>query len=253
MDFELLLVLLTLLTGLVWGWDRWLRRREGIDRERDPWYIDLPRSLFPVILAVLLIRGFVAEPFRIPSGSMLPTLQSGDFILVNKAAYGLRLPVLGTRILGDGEPERGDVAVFRYPEDPSQDYIKRIIGLPGDEIRYEDRTFYVNGERLEQEGERRYNGYGVDNGELALLRREHIAGHTHPILLHPGSRAREFTYTVPEGSYFAVGDNRDRSADSRVWGPVEDEHLLGEAFLIWMSWEADGGGIAWHRIGQGIE
>jgi len=161
--------------------------------------------------------------------------------------------VLGTRILGDGEPERGDVAVFRYPEDPSQDYIKRIIGLPGDEIRYEDRTFYVNGERLEQEGERRYSGYGVANGELALLRREHIAGHTHPILLHPASRAREFTYTVPEGSYFAVGDNRDRSADSRVWGPVEDEHLLGEAFLIWMSWDADSGGIAWHRIGQWIE
>ncbi|MFP4648501.1 MAG: signal peptidase I [Halorhodospira sp.] len=252
MDFELLLVILTLLTGLVWAWDHWLRRREQIDRDRDPWYIDLPRSLFPIIMIVLLVRSFAAEPFRIPSGSMLPTLQSGDFILVNKAAYGLRLPVLGNRVLGDGRPERGEVAVFRYPEDPSQDYIKRIIGLPGDEIRYEDRTFYINGEALEQEGERRYEGPGAQ-GETVLRSQEQVAGHPHAILHHADAQSGRFTYTVPEDSYFVVGDNRDRSADSRVWGPVPDDYLVGEAFLIWMSWDAEGSGIAWDRIGQRIE
>ncbi|MBK1726475.1 signal peptidase I [Halorhodospira neutriphila] len=251
MDFELLLVLLTLITGLVWGWDRWLRRREGIDRRQDPWYIDLPRSLFPVILIVLLVRSFVAEPFRIPSGSMLPTLHTGDFILVNKAAYGLRLPVLGTRIAGGGEPERGDVAVFRYPRDPGEDYIKRVIGLPGDEIRYEDRTLYVNGEALEQGGRQRYAGLQADGRAWVL--RERIGGEAHRILHHRESPSQDFEYTVPEGSYFVIGDNRDRSADSRFWGPVADQYLVGEAFLIWMSWDPQQGRIAWQRIGNWID
>ncbi len=251
MDFELLLVLLTVGTGLVWAWDRWLRRREGIDRDRDPWYIDLPRSLFPIILIVLIIRSFVAEPFRIPSGSMLPTLQNGDFILVNKAAYGLRLPVLRDRVLGDGEPERGDVAVFRYPPDPSQDYIKRIIGLPGDEIRYEDRTFYINGDPLEQGEARPYTG-GRAQGP-AEVRQEHADGRQYEILHHEEARSPSFTYTVPEDEYFAVGDNRDRSQDSRAWGAVSDDHLAGRAFLIWMSWDSQHDRIAWDRIGQRIE
>ncbi|MBK5936905.1 MAG: signal peptidase I [Halorhodospira halophila] len=253
MNFEILLVVLTLLTGLVWGWDRWLRHRENIDRDRDPWYIDLPRSLFPIILIVLLVRSFVAEPFRIPSGSMLPTLQAGDFILVNKASYGIRLPVLRSRLFGDGEPERGEVAVFRYPVDPGQDYIKRVIGLPGDEIRYQDRTFYVNGERLEQEGQERYAGPGADPDQPSVLRTERVSGREYTILHHPASQSADFTYTVPEGKYFTVGDNRDRSADSRMWGPVSDDYLAGRAFLIWMSWDSEEGGIAWDRIGQRIE
>ncbi len=251
MDFELLLVVLTLLTGTIWAWDRWLRRREGIDRDRDPWYVDLPRSLFPIILIVLVVRSFVAEPFRIPSGSMLPTLQAGDFILVNKVAYGVRLPVLRDRLIGSGEPERGEIAVFRYPVDPSQDYIKRVIGLPGDEIRYEDRVFYVNGERFDQEGEERYARTDTDGP--AVIRTERVNDRSYRILHHPESPSGNFTYTVPEGEYFTVGDNRDRSADSRVWGPVSDDYLAGRAFLIWMSWDHEEGGIAWDRIGQRIE
>ncbi|MBK1734797.1 signal peptidase I [Halorhodospira abdelmalekii] len=251
MSFELLLVVLTLLSGLVWAWDRWLREREGVDRDQDPWYIDLPRTLFPIILIVLLLRSFAAEPFRIPSGSMLPTLQAGDFILVNKSAYGVRLPIVRTRLFGNGEPERGDVAVFRYPVDPSQDYIKRIIGLPGDEIRYQDRVFYVNGERLEQSDVGAYERGDVDGP--ALVRREQVGDREYQIVHHPDSPSGNFTYTVPEGQFFAVGDNRDRSADSRVWGPVSDDYLAGRAFIIWMSWDSQEGGIAWDRIGKRIE
>ncbi|WP_163141717.1 signal peptidase I, partial [Arhodomonas sp. KWT] len=148
-DFEALLVAVTLVTGVIWLWDRLVRRPRRVAEQRskdsDPWFIDLPRSLFPVILAVLVIRSFMVEPFRIPSGSMIPTLLPGDFILVNKFAYGLRLPVLHDKFLDVGEPDRGDVMVFRYPKDPSQDYIKRVVGLPGDTIRYENKHVYING------------------------------------------------------------------------------------------------------------
>ena len=251
MNFELLLVVLTLLSGLLWGWDKWLRGSEGIDRDQDPWYIDLPRSLFPVILIVLLLRSFVAEPFRIPSGSMLPTLHAGDFILVNKSAYGFRLPLVRTRLFGDGKPERGEVAVFRYPLDPSQDYIKRIIGLPGDKIRYHDRVFYVNGEPLEQSKVGPYQR--SDAGDSAVVYREEAGDNDYRILHHEESASANFTYEVPEGHYFAIGDNRDRSADSRYWGPVDDDYLAGRAMLIWMSWDSAEGGIARDRIGRSIE
>ncbi|BAU58313.1 signal peptidase I [Halorhodospira halochloris] len=251
MNFELLLVVLTILTALVWGWDKWLREREGVDRSQDPWYIDLPRSLFPIILIVLLLRSFIAEPFRIPSGSMLPTLQAGDFILVNKSAYGIRLPLLRTRLFGEGEPERGEVAVFRYPRDPSQDYIKRVIGLPGDEISYQNRVFYVNGEPLEQSHVGPYQR--SDAGGSARVYREQADDNEYRIIHHEEPATGSFTYTVPEGHYFTVGDNRDRSADSRVWGPVSDDYLAGRAMMIWMSWDSEEGGLAWDRIGQRIE
>lgn len=259
MDFELLLVVLTLLTGAVWAWDRWLRATPEASsdgdlpprrRDDDPWYIDLPRSLFPVILIVLLIRSFAAEPFRIPSGSMIPTLYAGDFILVSKTSYGVRLPVLGSRLFGGGKPDRGEVAVFRYPVDPSQDYIKRIIGLPGDEIRYEDRQLSVNGETVAQQQLGAFDGGGT--GEAFLLE-ETLGEATYRILVHPGSPPGSFEYTVPDGEYFVLGDNRDRSADSRMWGPVTDDQLVGRAFLIWMSWDSENRRLNWDRIGERIE
>src|SRR5690554_2945847 len=147
LDFETLLVAFTLITGIIWGWDK-LRSRRGEAPVGDdvPWWLDLSRSLFPVILAVLVIRSFVVEPFRIPSGSMVPTLLTGDFIVVNKFSYGIRLPVTHTKIIDVSEPERGDVVVFRYPLDENQDYIKRVIGLPGDLIEYRAKRLYVNGE-----------------------------------------------------------------------------------------------------------
>lgn len=251
MDFELLLVVLTVGTGAVWAWDRWLRRTgEERERDADPWYIDLPRSLFPVILIVLLIRSFAAEPFRIPSGSMIPTLHAGDFILVNKISYGVRPPVIGTRLFGSGQPERGEVAVFRYPADPSQDYIKRVVAIPGDEVRYADRRLFINGEPVEQVRRGAYEGPRTD--AEAEVFRETLGEISYDILIHPGSPGGSFEYTVPEDHYFVLGDNRDRSADSRMWGPVSDDQLVGRAFLIWMSWDGVESRIAWERIGDRI-
>lgn len=266
LDFELLLVLLTLATGVVWVWDR-TRRRAAASTAGDgaetsaqgpapapgpvsiPWWIDLARSLFPVILAVLVIRSFLVEPFRIPSGSMLPTLLVGDFILVNKFAYGLRLPVLHSEILALGSPQRGDVAVFRYPKDPSQDYIKRVVGLPGDQIRYVGKKLYVNGELMPQEIIGRYP---VEGAVEALEAFEDLGTVEHLILMHPDAPGRGFSYTVPQDAYFVMGDNRDRSSDSRFWGAVPGDHLVGEAFLIWMSWNAEHTTVNWERLGDGI-
>lgn len=254
-DFELLLVILTLVTGLVWGWDKWRRRgQRHVATEEPPrglaWWVDLASSLFPVILAVVVVRSFIVEPFRIPSGSMIPTLYNGDFILVNKFSYGIRLPVLHKEIISTGKPQRGDVMVFRYPLNPSQDYIKRVIGLPGDHIVYHDKQLYINGEPIEQLELGPYRG--PEQALDAVLRRELLFDTPHPIVVHRNSTDRSFSYVVPEGSYFVMGDNRDRSSDSRFWGPVPAENLVGKAFLIWMSWNPDEFGINWERIGNRI-
>lgn len=250
LDFEALLVLLTVVTGIVWFWDwRRDRRRRAGETVRRGWWTDLCRSLFPVILIVLVIRSFVVEPFRIPSGSMIPTLVPGDFILVSKFAYGIRLPVIHTKVLDIGEPERGDVIVFRYPVDPSQDYIKRVIGLPGDVVRYVDKRVYVNGELMEQA----VAGPWRPGKPQAQVRVEHLGDESHEILIYRNSASRGFAYEVPEGTYFMMGDNRDRSSDSRFWGPVPEENLVGEAFFIWMSWDHQDDSVHWSRIGNVIE
>jgi signal peptidase I len=270
LDFPTLLVLATFLTGTIWLLDAlvWAPRRraaaqaeksEGLrpeqvdDLQREPLLVEYSRSFFPIILLVLLLRSFVAEPFRIPSGSMMPTLLIGDFILVNKFAYGLRLPVLNTKFLDLGEPKRGDVAVFRYPENPSIDYIKRVVGLPGDHLAYYEKVLYVNGVPVEQETVSTYVGVGAGEAMTgASLRSEHLGDETHKILIQPGAPGVEGEFVVPEGQYFVMGDNRDNSNDSRYWGAVAEEHLVGRAFVIWMNWDAANGGITWSRIGQRI-
>lgn len=246
-DFELLLVLLTLVTGVVWAWDLIRRRRRGSkeDEGKVPWWIDLSRSLFPVIIAVLVIRSFVVEPFRIPSGSMVPTLLTGDFILVNKFTYGLRLPVLHTKVVSIGEPERGDVAVFRYPLNESEDYIKRIVGLPGDEVVYRHKHLYINGKLAEQQPVGPWPG-----PQQAEVFKEQLGDVEHKILIHTNYPDRGFDYRVPPHRYFVMGDNRDRSSDSRYWGTVPEENLVGRAFLIWMSWDAEDTAVKWGRIGD---
>jgi len=251
-DFELMLVILTTVTGIVWAWDLWRRRgaEQPVSQQQVAWWVDLSRSLFPVILAVLVIRSFLFEPFRIPSGSMIPTLYNGDFILVNKFTYGLRLPVIHTKILPLGEPARGDVVVFRYPLDPSQDYIKRVIGLPGDVIAYRNKQIFVNGEPVALQPLGRYTG--PDQDGPAVLLREMLDGVEHPIVLHADAEDRRFEYRVPAGHYFVMGDNRDRSSDSRFWGPVPESNLVGKAFLVWMSWSPEAFRINWERIGDRI-
>lgn len=273
-DFALLLVVLTAASGVVWLLDRLAlaparkRRAQALEamtalsqEERDarartalqePVAVEYARSFFPVLLLILLFRSFVAEPFKIPSGSMMPTLLVGDFILVNKFAYGLRLPVLDTKILAVGEPERGDVFVFRYPENPKEDYIKRVIGLPGDEITYRNKTLFVNGVEVAETDLGNYVGPSEPGRNLgnALVLQEKLGDVEHRILEIPNAWiGHEGSWTVPPGHYFAMGDNRDSSADSRFWGFVPEANLVGRAFVIWMNWN---GGIDFSRIGTVI-
>lgn len=251
-DFEAALVLATLVTGVFWVLDRYRWERRRGEDEKAPWPVEFSRSFFPVILAVLLLRSFLFEPFRIPSSSMVPTLLQGDFILVNKFGYGLRLPVLHTEILPLGEPARGDIAVFRYPPDPSKDFIKRVVGLPGDELTYRDKQLWLNGEPVPMEALGVYEGEGAPAYEVALLFEEILGEHRHSVLHVRGRDAADLRVEVPPGHYFVMGDNRDNSADSRRWGFVPERNLVGEAFLIWLSVDTDDWRLRFSRLGDTI-
>lgn len=257
--FEIALVVLTLVTGLVWLLDKMVlakRRtaRQGLlDDDAEPWYVDYSKAFFPVLLAVLVLRSFIAEPFRIPSNSMMPTLLTGDFILVNKFAYGLRLPINNHKFVEIGEPERGDVVVFRPPHHPDQDWIKRVMGLPGDRIAYYDNQVHVNGTPVGYVSHGRYEGRG-NGSEMtgAELLEEQLEGRPHQVLERTGLPFRdpgEGEWVVPEGQYFVMGDNRDNSEDSRYWGFLPERNLRGKAFLIWMHID---GGVDFSRIGDSI-
>ncbi|MFZ5594809.1 MAG: signal peptidase I [Pseudomonadota bacterium] len=225
---------------------------KGITKE--PVLVEYARSFFPIILIVLLLRSFLVEPFRIPSGSMMPTLLVGDFILVNKYAYGIRLPVINTKIIDVGEPRRGDIVVFRYPKDPSVDYIKRVVGVPGDRIGYYHKQIYVNGKPVEQSPVGTYTGVGAGlSMSGANVYRERLGDVQHDILIVSGRSSIEGEIQVPEGQYFVMGDNRDNSNDSRFWGFVPEENLVGRAFMIWMNWDSANGGVGWSRIGSSVE
>ena len=263
-DFSLILVLLTGLTGIIWLLDSLFLRRRRMDRAvqdqvqvvRDPIAVEYARSLFPILLIVLLFRSFLFEPFKIPSGSMIPTLLIGDFIVVNKYAYGLRLPVVNRKILSIGEPDRGDVVVFRYPVDPAVNFIKRMVGLPGDTIVYRDKRLFINGEEVPQAALGRYASSDVkcDTPRADAMRfRETLGEVTHDILIHEDSGSRDRQWVVPEGHYFVMGDNRDRSNDSREWGFVPEDHLMGRAVGIWLNFDYKKGCGDLSRIGNGIE
>lgn len=283
MNFALILFLLTVFTGVMWIAEKFYFRprrraeadakarefeianREAIDRgetsvikarndmyardTRMPWWLDYTAGLFPVILIVFLLRSFLFEPFRIPSGSMLPTLYIGDFILVNKYTYGVRLPVANTKIIDVGTPQRGDVMVFRYPMDESMDYIKRVVGLPGDTVSYVNKELRINGEVVKQT----LVGDWVDPFSMVTLqeRTEKLGEHEHRLAVdnrypaglrgqpYPrvGNACRYFsngfTCKVPQDQYFVLGDNRDNSEDSRYWGFVTEDMIVGKAVLIW--------------------
>ena len=271
-NFPLLLVIAVAVTGLLALFDRiWLapgRRRAVAAYEaqvaetdentlqrlnKEPLLIEYGKSFFPVLAIVLILRSFLVEPFQIPSGSMKPTLEIGDFILVNKFAYGIRLPVLETKIIPIGDPQRGDVMVFRYPNDPRINYIKRVVGLPGDRIGYADKQLTVNGHVGERERLRTLEDDEVPAGHplQALAKvdiyQEQLGDASHEARYKAMSQvppARE--WQVPEGNYFMVGDNRDNSNDSRywsapemspeLWGMVPDSYIVGKAFAVWMHW-----------------
>ncbi len=251
MNFALMLFVLLAGTGAFALADAVYFGRRRAKDDKEPWWIEYPKSFFPVILIVFLLRSFLVEPFKIPSGSMVPTLVVGDFILVNKFAYGVRLPIINRKIINVGEPRRGDVMVFRYPEDPSLDYIKRVIGLPGDRIVYSGKRLFIN--NVEQARKSMPDYLHRERIHYSRQFREKIGAVEHAILIEddapaavPFARPFPFrencnyniegvTCTVPPGYYFMMGDNRDNSADSRVWGFVPDENIVGKAFFIWFN------------------
>lgn len=286
-DFSLLLFVLSVVTFLFWLAERFYfkpqresaaanfsaqmaQRREDLSRQgitqvdttsaeasakllAQPWWLDWTAGLFPVIVTVFLLRSFLVEPFKIPSGSMMPTLLVGDLILVNKYDYGIRLPVLNKKIIEVGNPKRGDVMVFKYPKNPSIDYIKRVVGVPGDKVAYLNKRLYINGQLLSKD--RLPDFYNDEPNRMMYAQQfsENLTGVTHHILNYQEIRAdmpypEDFAHkencqysaegyvcTVPAGSYFMMGDNRDDSQDSRAWGFVPDSNIVGRAFFIWMN------------------
>ena len=286
MNFALILFVLVIVTGVAWVLDKLVflpRRRkaadvaiEEFDRQqsridkrfadenavqtrsklrdeklRQPWWLEYTASFFPVILAVFVVRSFVVEPFKIPSGSMVPTLLVGDFILVNKFEYGLRLPVTNTKITQGSPLSRGDVVVFRYPKDESVDYIKRVIGLPGDTVAYQDKQLTINGQPVpetplpdffddERQNYAKQFEETIGNKKNAILNNPAVppfvmGAYDYPYRDNCTYNSRGVICKVPPGHYFMMGDNRDNSADSRYWGFVPDQNIVGRAFFIWMN------------------
>ncbi len=297
LDFSTVLFAITAVTGIVWLLDVALLRPRRNQAARqagkdpaaipEPGTVDYARSFFPVALVVLVLRSFIFEPFRIPSDSMMPTLLDGDFIIVNKYAYGLRLPVINRKVIPIGSPQRGDVVVFRYPRDPSVNYIKRLIGLPGDHVQVRSDRITINGQPVPFKIISAYNDGCYINMQLA---EEHIGNHVHQSMLCPvplfpspvtpaGCNRSEsrgyycggdastgptvdamvgdapvFETTVPPGHYFMMGDNRDNSEDGRMWGFVPDDNLVGKATRIWFNWDLKrSGGPLWSRLGSAIK
>jgi signal peptidase I len=253
-DFSAALTLATFVTGIIAG-IYWLmqRSKQQVSGNNEPLVVEYAKSFFPVLLFVLVLRSFLVEPFRIPSSSMMPTLLIGDFILVNKFSYGIRLPVVNTKIIEVSEPQRGDVMVFRYPENPSLDYIKRVVGLPGDRVGYYDKQLFINGEPVELQSIGLYEGVGQGvNMSNASLMRELLPMQEHDILVMQERPSIEGEVVVPQGHYFMMGDNRDNSNDSRYWGTVPEENVVGKAFMIWMNWDSSNDGIDFERLGSSI-
>jgi signal peptidase I len=285
-NFSLLLFILTLVTLAYWlaerlyfvprrsrlaqeAADRWEKEqlarggelnqaaREAVMQRQlqQPWWLDWTAGLFPVILAVFLLRSFLFEPFKIPSGSMIPTLLVGDLILVNKFHYGVRLPVINKKIVANNDPQRGDVMVFRYPKDSSIDYIKRVVGVPGDEVSFRAQQLYLNGKPVPMEQKPPPGFYDEESRRYFAAFKETFGDTEHAILVNPQSQpyygpddriafpfrencrysAEGVTCKVPAGHYFMMGDNRDNSQDSRFWGFVPDQNIVGKAFFVWMN------------------
>jgi signal peptidase I len=267
MGFPAVLLLATVLTGVVWAVDAFILKKSRAGNVAEPVVVEMARSFFPVILIVFVLRSFLYEPFKIPSESMVPTLVVGDFILVNKYAFGVRLPVINKKIIDVGLPKRGDVMVFRYPENPSLDFIKRVVGTPGDKIVYKNKRLTINDVPVTTE---KLDSQTRVDDRLAFqsydVIRESLGEKPHTSYLDPRAQdvrlagVRQFpnranceyndvqmTCTVPAGHYFMMGDNRDNSEDSRYWGFVPEENIVGKAVLVWMNFGA------MKRIGTSIE
>jgi len=251
-NFALILFILVIVTGVLFFLNRRRKKNMTTPEGKKPWWVEWGAELFPIFLIVFLLRSFLVEPYRIPSGSMLPTLEIGDFILVNKYNYGIRLPIINKKIFAIGEPQRGDVVVFRWPVNPEIDYIKRVVGLPGDQVDYYGKQLHINSKTVATISA----GNHIDDKSQILTPRyrETLDKVEHDILVDPVAPdyvSQQFNFPfrdscqydvsgfgckVPDGHYLVMGDNRDNSLDSRVWGFVPDANLVGRAFFIWMNY-----------------
>ncbi len=274
-NFEYVLTMITIFSGIIYLLDalifaRFRRHRYAVVKEKRavlnndeeeylskgmPVIIDYARSFFWVLLLVLLLRSFLFEPFRIPSGSLEPTLIPGDFILVNKFDYGFRLPVINKKIIEIHEPKRGDIVVFHWPVNPKVDFIKRVVGLPGDTISYVNKVFFINGIEAKQEYQETVP-YHHESGNIvdALKLQENLFGVKHEIYQFPSRPDENFSnLTVPAGMYFMIGDNRDDSADSRTWGFVPESYIVGKPLYVLLSWDSDSFNLRWKRSGLKVQ
>jgi len=255
-NIVLLLLLLLLISGITFLLDTFIfaPKRQRLQTKPSQ-LIEGIVSMFPVLLIVLLIRSFLVQPYRVPTGSLEPTIMPGDFILVNQFVYGLRLPLLNKKILEIGEPKRGDIALFQFPDNPAVVYVKRIIGLPGDSIEYRNKQLYINGEQAVQKNVQQMNTTSNEgkSEETEVRKTENLLGVSHDILISPHkNQDQDFSVILPEGEYFVMGDNRDNSYDSRYWGFVPERNLVGKAMFIWFSWDKDRHWISWDRIGKSV-
>jgi signal peptidase I len=262
-DFSFILVAALFVTGVIWAIDAWLFKPKrpvpvstGAEPppSNEPIVVEYARSFFPIILIVVVIRSFLLEPFRIPSDSMMPGLLNGDFIFVNKYAYGLRLPVLNDKVISIGDPQRGDVIVFRLPSDPSTNYIKRLVGLPGDHVVVRDNHVFINGTLMPIVPNGLYTGDARYEAAQAQLAIEQLGDVKHSVMLTQDRFPTDYETQVPPGHYFFMGDNRNNSQDSRFRevGFVPEQNLVGRAVRIWMNWRAWEMPV-WSRIGTKIE
>lgn len=255
MRFEEILVLLTFITGTI-CLAHYLythKHRKAGKIITHGWIVDYSKSFFPVLILVLALRSFLFEPFRIPTGSMKPTLVEGDFIIVNKFVYGIKLPILGTTLIPVSKPKVGDIIVFRHFD--GKDLIKRVVGVPGDRITYKNKMLYINGNLVPTEFLRQTN----DKGQITKESKEHLDNVVHSIYIYTEGGRDYYPFSdviVPENSYFVLGDNRDNSEDGRFWGFVSEQELLGKAVATWMSWNSDAEAlldkIRWNKIGKSI-
>ena len=256
-DFTAILFLLSVSTGLIIVMYKIANRKNSNNLKLDNAVrknnivLRFSKSFFPVFAFVFVLRAFVVEPFRIPSGSMIPTLLIGDFILVNKYQYGIKSPIFNSQLIKIGNPQRGDVVVFRYPLDPSTPFIKRVIGLPGDSIRIDNKHVYVNEKEVVWQNEKTYIGIqSAARHTGSKVHQELIGEQLHQVLISSDRYATGGDFNVPSAHYFVLGDNRDNSRDSRFWGFVPKENLMGKAFYIWCNWD---GGPNFSRAGSRIE
>tara|TARA_Y100000590_G_scaffold59811_1_gene63609 strand:- start:5030 stop:5776 length:747 start_codon:yes stop_codon:yes gene_type:complete len=242
-DFTVLLVTATLLTGIFSLFTYMKSIPESLYA-----ICEFSKSIFPILLLVLFIRSFIIEPYRIPSGSMIPTLVVGDFILVNKYQYGIKMPITNQILYSNNNPDYGDVIVFQYPLDKRINYIKRVVALPGDRIDYINKQIFINHKKISHKIVSKNEISKKDIGSGKIIE-EKLFNNEHMILVDKKTFGQDFSYIVPKATYFVLGDNRDNSNDSRYWGPVPEENLIGEAFMIWMFWNSDSEYSFFDRVG----